>query len=559
MARDVRAMASARNDLAEIFIDYSLACWAKGAVSQSRIRGATAPTLHKGFSRDDCSDVFDHYLTITGAWGGGEEDTNVDLWGQTTCYKGNETGATESNKTYEVRETLVEALTLRRWLIAERTQFRTLHFTLGPAAYSYAWFEDARLNSFDFSIHVETGTGEQDLFTRLKHALLNAKTEQEQLAALDAAIRTDTQIKTAYLHIIKCLDAWLADGLEVSSIANAQALLLNKMAASAASTARRAIGESRKGGAGIKQATLKVLSGGGTTDPNVAYAASTIRAAAPFLDAAHSALHEWPAWTQDALRCSADATLASQIAVLWNTKGSRRLVVRRLLVRCFSDEPVHYVADLGVPGVNEHNLYVGDHSAEQVSAVVGKLAPLYEAAGCRTAKALTERLGRSASQDILRSSLESEVQNGTSIRPVMDYLRSALSHIATFESIAAAGLPTPISYQRRFSKHRIGPYTNLVAIRRSKDDRVIAVLKGKYFRGPEFPRRAKEEGYVALTARNDFLGGVFQEVYPKLPFIMFVDMDQTLTPPDFAVRRLSHWGWDVYFSLDSLKSMLRSL
>ena len=63
---------------------------------------------------------------------------------------------------------------------------------------------------------------------------------------------------------------------------------------------------------------------------------------------------------------------------------------------------------------------------------------------------------------------------------------------------------------------------------------------------------------MGLTLKYALTGGTFVESYPGIPLIMFVDMDKTLKPPPFAVTRLVTVGWDVYFSLDSLRTFLKA-
>lgn len=96
-------------------------------------------------------------------------------------------------------------------------------------------------------------------------------------------------------------------------------------------------------------------------------------------------------------------------------------------------------------------------------------------------------------------------------------------------------------------------------LRNTDTKKNLAIVKGKFFRQPEFPRRVKEESYVGLTAKYDLIDNTFVEKYPNLPFIIFIDMAQNYTPPAFAIRRLINYGWIPFFQLDKLMAYLNKL
>lgn len=133
--RSVQAYATTRNRNVEVLIDFILQTFVLRLHRAGALEAAAEPVLQKRFQRDDCSDIFDHYVDLAMSAPAGDHAGRLQLWGQTTSYKGHTGGTRESNKTYEIRETLVEALGLRRWLQEERAQFRTIHFTVGPADY----------------------------------------------------------------------------------------------------------------------------------------------------------------------------------------------------------------------------------------------------------------------------------------------------------------------------------------------------------------------------------------------------------------------------------------
>src|SRR4051812_2194398 len=105
----VQLHAALRNEYVEMLVDFCLRKSLKTLEGKKLIVAAVFPERHKEFKAVDASDVFDHFFKIKFVASGEE----VAFWGQTTCYKGNELGVAEPNKTYEIRETLVEALTLR--------------------------------------------------------------------------------------------------------------------------------------------------------------------------------------------------------------------------------------------------------------------------------------------------------------------------------------------------------------------------------------------------------------------------------------------------------------
>jgi hypothetical protein len=167
----VQNYATRRNKEAEVLASFILAEFGR----QIYERGFTveAPLIQpqKQFTRDDCQDVFDHFAEIKLARPVGGHSGTLHIWAQTTCYKGNSEGHPEANKSYEIRETLIEALGLRRWLISDGIFFRTIHMTFGPASYSYGWIKTAKDKAFDLSLYPVTNNKEMILFKELAAAL----------------------------------------------------------------------------------------------------------------------------------------------------------------------------------------------------------------------------------------------------------------------------------------------------------------------------------------------------------------------------------------------------
>ncbi len=158
-SKSIQLHATLRNEYVEIFVDFAIRKALEMLKEKGVIKEVVLPERHKIFKAIDASDVFDHFFKIKFSSGG-----EVEYWGQTTCYKGNDLGIPEANKTYEIRETLIEALTLRRHLLAEDKKFRTFHFTFGPSDYTYGWFAGAKENTFDWSFYSTDLASNQDIF-----------------------------------------------------------------------------------------------------------------------------------------------------------------------------------------------------------------------------------------------------------------------------------------------------------------------------------------------------------------------------------------------------------
>jgi len=69
-------------------------------------------------------------------------------------------------------------------------------------------------------------------------------------------------------------------------------------------------------------------------------------------------------------------------------------------------------------------------------------------------------------------------------------------------SFEEAGLPSPIAYYANFADNlNVKGYDNLKVIYNTETKSNVAIVKGKFFRQPEFPRRVKEEAYVGLQLK----------------------------------------------------------
>lgn len=100
----------------------------------------------------------------------------------------------------------------------------------------------------------------------------------------------------------------------------------------------------------------------------------------------------------------------------------------------------------------------------------------------------------------------------------------------------------------------VNPYTNLKVVC-DKNRKIIAIIKAKFFRVQEFPRRCKEEAFVGISLKYAFNNDQFVR-RSNVPLIMFIDMACDCAPPPHALKRLMCFGWNIVFSIDDLISRL---
>lgn len=541
----VQAFATQRNGQAELLVDYLLDLTLKQLKEKGIVTQSTEPELHKPFKSIFISDIFDHYFTATLANG-----KIIQFWGQTTCYKGNATSAPESNKTYEIRETLIEGLGLRADLIENEIEFRTLHFTLGPTGYTYSWFPAAKDNGYDLSLYLPPTIESQDLFQYVAHLLSGVSTEFEVKQRFEAAYVADPAFKQFIAESIEPLVKWFEAELPTQDMADKQAKLLLHEQSAKSPLFDTKLKESKQGGEDIKRRSLSLLNG--ESEPSDKILLRTLEdllQGNPFLKGAIEALEDWHSWFEENIP-ETDSSLKNYITDLWTTDLPERLIVRRLLIRLNTGEAVRYPADLEVPGVTEHNLYNGFHNETQTEAIVDKIVSRYRQLDINTPEKLRNTLSKFSTR-LLKESLRLESYNGTSLKPSFLYVTNKLSEIFDVKDFRNTSLEAPIAYYSQFGEFNVSPYSNLKVIFSKKSGQPLAILKAKYFRRQEFPRRAKEESYVGLTLKYKLSEGSFMERY-NLPIVMFVDMDSDLQPPEYSVLRMFTAGWDVFFKVDVL-------
>ena len=284
----------------------------------------------------------------------------------------------------------------------------------------------------------------------------------------------------------------------------------------------------------------------------------------PFLQVAIDATQNWDDWSSEIFAMpQACKSLLDYISYLWTRPAQEHVLSRRLLLRVNSSESIEYIQDVGITGISEHNLYIGEHSSSQVSQIAKQITAQCQNNNINEPRELKTLLESNDALRLAKQALAFESKNGTQLKPSFFYIENYLADSYEFRTGKNSALGALIGYHSSLVDSNVRPYTNMKVVNR-KDSTIgkvgtVAVIKAKFFRKPEFPRRVKEEAYVGLTAKFDYIDGNFSERFPGLPFIMFVDMASQFKPPEFAVRRLVNYGWDVFFSLEELKSFLDTL
>jgi hypothetical protein len=549
----VQRLATARNGRAEILVDFVLRVFATELYDAGRLARFHEPKLQKVFVRDDCNDRFDHFLELDLAQPVGSVEGPLQIWGQTTCYKGNKSGKPEPNKTYEIRETLVEALSLRRWLREEGISFRTVHFTVGQSNYTYPWFRAAKDRSFDLSIYPKATLNTDVLFDELDKLINSEMLEDEMYDQFRSAMgvpgsQTGEFIQTFLGH----LRQWLAEGFPTSPLADQQADLLSALRQTQVVSLSRALSDPRGDVADIKKRAEKVLQGADTDDVLMVRTLQRLMTGKPFLSAALKAGENWASWSSSHFADPNEyRNLEEYVTHLWSAVGSDRLIIRRLLLRIHADQGVNYVQDTDIAGLSEHNLYGGEHSQRQTQEMVMRIALDCRKSGINTPQELFDRLVSKRGLKLLKDSQQFEVRNGTTMTPSFFYLEEALSSHYDFVPFEETLLPLPVGYHATFGSATVNSYDNMKVIVGKHTRRPVAVIRAKFFRQQEFGRRAKEDAYVGLTTRFQYMNGVFEERYPGIPLILFVDMESTCEPLEYAITRLITAGWEVCWLLST--------
>lgn len=550
----VQKFATTRNAQVEQLIHFLIKKFVTRLAEQNLIKSYSTPLLQKEFKQIDCNDIFDHYLEVTL-----NDDSILQIWGQTTCYKGNATGKPEPNKTYEIRETLIESLNLRKWLTNSNENFRTIHFTVGSEKYTYDWFKSAKSTAFDFSWYPSSEINIDHVFIELS----NLFDQNKQLFKLNTAFNKELEkgsMLSKFMHILLAdLTKWFTYNLyQKNTLADLQVVAMNKLENTQAAALTHALNPSHQLSKDIKNNALKLIQGDTEADDHYMVATLTkMLSKNPFLKQAIEVLGEWSLWTSTIEELMQSAhKLEEYLSHLWESEKYRP-IIRRVLFRIHSETSVNYIQDLSILDVTEHNLYINTFSAEVNQQIIQLLLDLYSPR-VQSPEELFELLTNKNTKKTIQASLKYEGKNGTSIKPSFNYVEEYLNTSFEVRNFKKTKLDAPIGYHASFDEtSTVKAYTNFKVI--VDNDQPIAILKAKYFSKNEFMRRAKEEAYVGLTLTFKLENGQLLERYPNIPLIMFIDKTSSFEPPAAAIRKLVNAGWHVFFDLNELEKFLENL
>jgi hypothetical protein len=542
--------ATARNSTVERVIQACLAILVQRLIAQGIIGPDYKLDCQKHWQSPLCSDVWDHWLEVTLLSG-----QTLAVFLQTTNYKGHKSGKAEPNKTYEVRETITEALTIRAtW--NEPELLRTVHFTVGPSNYTYGWFQGMKAHSFDLSVHLTLP--DADIFALLHATFDSERSEAATILRVEKEIKMKSDVGVALDRLISQLESWcVRDSFAESPLAIQQAALIaDEFVASPD------IDDLLEGarGTNIKKQFVTLITSNSKEDldPASSKVLADLRKSKPLFAAAPDQLENWKVFVQEAQAAVRSAkSLESAIEALWTAPDvAFRGSVRRILMRLQSEEHIDYIQDIGISGVTEHNLYGGNHSTLQSRDIAEAIASRMSGsiASCEQLIDAISRRGRA----ILRSQLYFEAQNGTTALNSFKYVQAMLVRDGyVLQTPRAAGYDLT-GYQDQLTSATVRPYFNFVVVSTASGE-PICLLKTKFFSHAEFDRRCKEEGFVGLSLSHhwDPSTGAFVSNL-DIPLVMCIDMDGKTKPPSHAVRKLQAMSWTVVFGYEGLKEFLKS-
>ncbi len=525
----VQTFATQRNQRAEFLVDAILRFFADDLFKNQLIHSYTISS-QKSHRSEIANDIWDHYLKLILP-----NNEEIRLWCQTTCYKGNKTKAREPNKTYEVRETLVEAISLRRDLSASGTNFRTLHFTVGAKDYTYGWFADMKEATFDLSLYIES---QESVFSLLKTSLSSTRTAAERDTVLIDHLKRRTELGRAMTATLNSLMEWWKLKMPKNKLADQQSQLIKS------SSEFNNSGGTLTLGLNIKGRVNDVVHSKSTSvseEDLIIQTTKKVLLKNPFLVSAIDALLDWDKFCDDTFSTIVKVKdLSLALEKLWGLPKKSVIVVRRVLLRMHSDEGVNYVQDRDVTGITEHNLYSGDHSQIQIAEITKQIATDLSSNSIATVMEV-EKVFRSRGKGIISQAKWFESKNGTALRPSFDYIQLFLENNGYTVVTPREAKIDLTGYQSEISSARVLAYQNLKVVR-DRSGKNVGLLKAKFFSKAEFSRRCKEEAYVGLTLKHTYLLGKFKEKL-GLPLVMFIDMEENTEPPKYALNCLEAFGW----------------
>ena len=544
---DTQKLASQRNTRAELVTEFILAQAMETLLLSGTIDGVVNSESQKLYESGICRDVWDHYLCVSLP---GSPET-IEIWAQTTCYKGHGGGQTEPNKTYEVRETLTEAISLRATWPSGRCKPRLLHVTYGDPDYTYPWFRPAKASVFDLSVFVNLPG--KDVYDAIADVAKVSATQGDFLRNLSQvrADPTNPPLGKALVDAIQAVVNWCDAGYPTQKMGERQAELISPPSVDALRSLM-----TRATGSGLKQKALKGISDpASVSDPVLESSIKAVLQKKPFLEHARDQLTHWSAFMTEVRSCvGTTKDMNRALTALWMHRDDAvRSSLRRILLRVHTSQGVDYAADFGVHGVSEHNLYGGTPSQVQLDSLMAELERRLSAGGISDPQGLVAAIDKRGA-GVLAQLLAYETKNGTVNRFSFEYVTAFLEAYGyQVLSPKEAGILL-VGYHAELTGKRVGAYTNFVVVR-TRQGKALAILKTKAFSEAEFDRRCKEEGYVGLTLSHQLRSGTFT-ARQGLSLVMCIDMPSGFSPPPYSVAKLEAMGWSVAFGPHDLMSLL---
>ncbi|HCM0880727.1 TPA: hypothetical protein N2826_005031 [Vibrio parahaemolyticus] len=535
--------ATKRNTQAELFVDYLLREYFGHVHERGLIRDLTI-TMQAPYKNDIASDIWDHKVCFHHVG----LDKEVEIWCQTTCYKGHgDVKKKEPNKSYEVKETLVEAISLRKLMKQGNKLVRSVHFTVGDVNYTYAWFKSLKEKSFDLSLYLDTEN--ENIFSLLNSAIGSNKIEFKVKKALKNLIHDNSEVSNLIQYSTEFLEHWFVDlGLKPQPSADEQWDLVEKNLKN--DNIPKFIENSKNSGFNVKKQASTAIHNGYTDNHILEKTVENLLADKPALKRLVRVKNDWSNYCDNIQTLAATIPDVEQfVSTLWSNKELKE-VNRRLLLRSHTKENIDYIQDLDVEGVTEHNLYTGAHKPHQIDHIVSIVVKNFASEGASTSDDIASLLTNSHSKNLVRQCLWFEARNGTSFIPSFKYITLKLQERGYNVKKPKSLTPKLIGYHADLTDETVKPYQNFMGIYDNSNN-LLGLLKGKFFSVKEFPRRCKEEAFTGITIQNEFVDGRFAKRH-EIPIIMFIDMEEDFEPPEFSLKRLAGFGWTIAFNEDEI-------
>lgn len=563
MARAVsRSYSTIRNERVELLVHYALSSIdQKGWFVDRRFR--VGPS---GF----CTE-FDHRII--------DNIRNLTFLGQTTCYKERGVIGGEPNKTYEMRETMMEYLLAHVNILFGESDLnidnlRFFHIIVGDPAYSYSYFNKIRSKSYDHNIVLYPPQGIEELYIALEEALPEEILSDQKFALEElrkTVIHNKINIITETIsQILKQFNNYIAIGCPQSVYGLLQAKAICNLAKER-NIRSIEISHNLKPGIGIKNLYLKAAKGDINCCGNeIKKVVENIFKLRPFLLEAKKALENgtegWEYYIDSLskdINIDFKKSLFNVLFYFWNIDDiGKRALIRRMLIKlpsAITGEGTAYPQDIPIKGINERNIYKKIFDNNKTKKLINYLHNKYINVDIYTTKQLLKNM-KSAGRYIIKRGFNYDIKNGTMVKPVRHYVVQNLQKIGYKIMKQRDSLGNTIKgYHGELFDVNIGPFNSMEVICTDNSE-PIALFKAKYFRPPEFDRRVKEEGFISFTSAFtvDKKGSkiFLKHQYEELPRIMFIDTEPDWTPDPEPVKQLVRMGWDVFFDISDLIKFL---